>query len=135
MRLESMESAVFLRWRRGSEWETSGDLYRASWFSDYEDPENWYNHLWDSESDPGGYNTGWKNAEFDRIVRQALMETDTARRTALYSQADQIMAQEYPHIPLWHDEIRSLVKPYVKGYVPARVLGLTPLRSMSVDPH
>jgi oligopeptide transport system substrate-binding protein len=135
VRLESMESAVFLRWRRGSEWETSGDLYRASWFSDYEDPENWYNHLWDSESDPGGYNTGWKNAEFDRIVRQALMETDTARRTALYSQADQIMAQDYPHIPLWHDEIRSLVKPYVKGYVPARVLGLTPLRSMSVDPH
>ena len=85
-----MESAVFLRWRRGDEWEQRGDLYRASWFSDYEDPENWYNHIWDSESDPGVYNGGWKNAQFDSLVRQALMETDTARRTALYSQADQV---------------------------------------------
>jgi oligopeptide transport system substrate-binding protein len=132
VRLESMESAVFLRWRRGDEWVQRGDMYRASWFSDYEDPENWYNHIWDSQSDPTVYNAGWQNAEFDRLVRQALLETDTARRTALYQQADRAMAQDYPHIPLWHDEIRSLVKPYLRGYVPARVLGLTPLRSMSV---
>ena len=45
------------------------------------------------------------------------------------------MASDYPHVPLWHDEIRSLVKPYLKGYVPARVLGVTPIRAMSVDPH
>jgi oligopeptide transport system substrate-binding protein len=133
VKLESMESAVFLRWRRSSEWEQSGDLYRASWFSDYEDPENWYNHIWDSESDPGVYNAAWKSDAFDRLVRQALMETDASRRASLYGQADQVMAQEYPHIPLYHDEIRSLVKPYLRGYVPARVLGLTPLRSMSVD--
>jgi oligopeptide transport system substrate-binding protein len=135
VRLVSMESAVFLQWRRGDEWTQRGDLYRASWFSDYEDPENWYNHIWDSESDPGVYNAGWKSAQFDSLVRQAQLETDAARRTALYQQADQVMAQEYPHIPLWHDEIRSLVKPYLRGYVPARVLGLTPLRGMSVDPH
>ena len=135
VRLESMESAVFLRWRRGDEWVQRGDLYRASWFSDYEDPENWYNHIWDSESDPGVYNAGWKNAQFDRLVRQAQLETDAARRTALYAQADQVMAQNYPHVPIYHDEIRSLVKPYLRGYVPARVLGLTPLRAMSLDPR
>ena len=135
VRLESMESAVFLRWRRGDEWVQRGDLYRASWFSDYEDPENWYNHIWDSESDPGVYNAGWRNDRFDSLVRQALMETDAARRTALYAQADQVMAQDYPHVPIYHDEIRSLVKPYLRGYVPARVLGLTPLRVMSLDPR
>ena len=68
-------------------------------------------------------------------MRQALTETDIARRTALYTQADQIMAQDYPHVPLYHEEVRSLVKPYLKGYVPARVLGLTPLRTMSLDPR
>jgi oligopeptide transport system substrate-binding protein len=135
VKLDSMESAVFLKWRRSSDWEQSGDLYRASWFSDYEDPENWYNHIWDSQSDPGVFNGGWKNVQFDSLVRQALQQTDPAQRTALYQQADTLMAQDYPHIPLWHDEIRSLVKPYLKGYVPARVLGLTPLRTMSVDPH
>jgi oligopeptide transport system substrate-binding protein len=135
VKLESMESAVFLRWRRSSDWERSGDLYRASWFSDYEDPENWYNHIWDSESDPGVYNAGWKNAQFDGLVRQALMETDAARRTALYSQADQVMAQDYPHIPLYHEEVRALVKPYLKGYTPGRVPAVAPIRAMSVDPR
>ena len=135
VRLESMESAVFLRWRRGTEWEQRGDMYRASWFSDYEDPENWYNHIWDSESDPGVYNAAWQNAQFDGLVRQALAETDLARRTALYTQADQLMAQDYPHVPLYHEEVRSLVKPYLKGYVPGRVPAVAPLRTMSVDPH
>ena len=131
--LMSMESRALLDWRRTGDWQQNGDLYRGSFFSDYEDPENWYNHNWDSDNDPGSYNGGWQNAEFDRLVRQALLETDASRRVALYSQADRVMAQEYPHIPLYHDEIRALVKPYLKGYVPARILGLTPLRAMSLD--
>ena len=68
-------------------------------------------------------------------MRQGAGEVDTAKRAALYGQADQIMAQDYPHIPIFHFEIESLVRPYLKGYDPARVLGLTPLRSMSVDPR
>ncbi|MCC7369347.1 MAG: peptide ABC transporter substrate-binding protein [Chloroflexi bacterium] len=133
VKLESMEWATFLRFRRGDEWTQRGDLFRGSWFSDYEDPNNWYNLLWDSASDPTSFNGGWKNAQFDALVRQATGEQDDARRAAQYQQADAIMAQEYPHIPLFHYEIRSLVKPYLKGYDPARVLGLTPLRTMSLD--
>ena len=133
VKLESMERAVFFRWRRGDEWAQRGDLYRASWFSDYEDPNNWYNLLWDSASDPTSFNGGWKNAQFDALVRQATGELDTARRASMYEQADAAMAQEYPHIPIFHYNIRSLVKPYLKGYDPARVLGLTPLRTMSLE--
>ncbi|MGE3272345.1 MAG: peptide ABC transporter substrate-binding protein [Chloroflexota bacterium] len=135
VRLESMEWAVFLRWRRGDEWAQRGDLYRGSWFSDYEDPNNWYNLLWDSASDPTSFNGGWKNSQFDSIVRQATGELDDKQRAAQYQQADMLMAQDYPHIPLFHYEIRSLIKPYLKGYDPARVLGLTPLRTMSLDPR
>jgi oligopeptide transport system substrate-binding protein len=135
VKLQSMEAKVFLAWRTGTEWEQQGDLYRGSWFSDYEDPQNWYNRLWDSDSDPNEYNSGWKNERFDSLVRQALLETDAARRTALYTQADQVMAQDYPSIPLYHEEVRSLVKPYLKGYVPGRVPPIAYIRSMSVDPH
>lgn len=132
VRLESMELASYLRWRRGAEWTQRGDLYWASWFSDYEDPNNWYNVLWDSESDPNSFNGGWQNARYDALVRQAAGELDTSRRTTLYGQAESIMAQEYPHIPLFHYSIGSLTKPYLLGYNPARVLGLTPLRDMSI---
>jgi oligopeptide transport system substrate-binding protein len=135
VRLESMEFATFLRFRRGDEWAQRGDLYRGNWFSDYEDPNNWYNQLWDSASDPGAFNGGWSNSRFDALVRQAAGETDNARRAALYGQADQVMAQDYPHVPIFHYEIESLVKPYLRAYDPARVLGLTPLRTMALDPH
>jgi oligopeptide transport system substrate-binding protein len=135
VRLESMEFASFLKFRRGDEWAQRGDLYRGNWFSDYEDPNNWYNQLWESSSDPGSFNGGWSNKQFDTLVGQASGEQDNARRASLYGQADRIMAQDYPHIPIFHYEIESLVRPYLKGYDPARVLGLTPLRSMSVDPH
>jgi oligopeptide transport system substrate-binding protein len=133
VRLESMERAAFLTWRRGSEWERSGDLYRGSWFSDFEDPHNWYNVVWASDADPSTFNGGWQNAQFDELVRQATGELDTARRIAMYNQAEAILAQDYPHIPLFHEEVRSLVKPYLQGYNPSRVLGLAPLRSMRLS--
>ena len=121
-----MERAVFLRWRRGDEWAQRGDLYRASWFSDYEDPNNWYNLLWDSASDPTSSTAAGRTPSSTRLVRQATGELDPPDAPALYEQADAAMAQDYPHIPLFHYDIRSLVKPYLKGYEPARVLGLTP---------
>jgi len=133
VRVESMEAAVFLRWRRGPEWERSGDLYRASWFSDYEDPNNWYNVVWDSANDADTFNGGWRNDQFDALVRQGTSEQDSARRASLYAQAEEIMAQDYPHIPLFHEEVSSLVKPYLQGYTPSRVLGLAPLRTMRVS--
>ena len=133
VRLESMELAAFLSWRRGAEWERSGDLFRGSWFSDFEDPHNWYNVVWASDADPSTFNGGWRNDQFDQLVRQGTGEQDGARRVALYQQAEAILAQEYPHIPLFHEEVYSLVKPYLQGYTPSRVLGLAPLRTMRLS--
>jgi oligopeptide transport system substrate-binding protein len=132
VKLDSMEFAVFLKWRRGEDWEEGGDLYRANWFSDYEDPNNWYNVLWDSREDPGQYNVGWKNEEYDRIVRQAQGELDRAKREQLYGQAEQILAREYPNIPVFHYGLQTLVKPYVQNFEVSRILGLTPLNKVQL---
>ena len=128
VKLDAMEWAVFLRWRRGEDWQNTGDLYRGGWFSDYEDPNDWYNALWDSREDPGVFSSGWKNEEYDRLVRQAQAELDQRRREALYGQAEQILASEYPNIPVFHYGLRTLVKPYVENFRPQRVLGITPLK-------
>ena len=132
LKLDSMELAVFLRYRRGDDWTQKGDLFRASWISDYEDPNNWYNVVWDSQSDPQTFNLGWKNSQYDTLVRQAAAELDLARRQALYGQAEEILAKEYPAIPIFHDITRTLVKPYVQGYQVARVLGVSPLSKISM---
>jgi oligopeptide transport system substrate-binding protein len=132
VKLDSMEFAVFLKWRRGDDWTEKGDLFRASWISDYEDPNNWYNVVWDSQSDPQSFNLGWKNSQYDTLVRQAAAELDPAKRQALYGQAEEILAQGYPAIPLFHYVTRTLVKPYIQGYQVARVLGVSPLGKISV---
>ena len=133
LKLDAMEWAAFMRWRRGEEWQIAGDLSRGGWFSDYEDPSHWYNVLWDSREDRAAFNTGWKHSEYDRLVREALAESDPARCGELYREAEQILADEYPNIPVFHYSVRTLVKPYVQNFAPERVLGLTPLRNVSLS--
>jgi oligopeptide transport system substrate-binding protein len=132
VKLDNMEFATFLKWRRGDEWKTSGHTFRGGWFSDYEDPNNWYNVLWDSREDPGMFNTGWADPEYDRLVRQAQAELDRAKREQLYAQAEEVLAKGYPAIPVFHYAGRTLVKPWVSGFEPSRVIGIVPLRNIAI---
>jgi ABC-type oligopeptide transport system substrate-binding subunit len=113
-------------------WTEGGDLYRGGWVSDYEDSNNWYNMLWDSAEDPTQFNGGWKNSEYDTLVRKARGEQDAAARTAFYEQAEALLARDYVHIPINYARYEVLVKPYVQNYTPARVMGNTPLAKMAI---
>jgi len=132
VRLDNMEWKVFLKWKFEPGWTERGDLYRGGWVSDYEDPNNWYNVLWDSAEDPTQFNGGWVNPEYDALVRRARAELDPKAREALYEQAEAILAREYIHIPLYYERYEVPVKPYVQNYTPTRVLGNTPLTKMAV---
>ncbi|MCC6179189.1 MAG: peptide ABC transporter substrate-binding protein [Chloroflexi bacterium] len=132
VKLEPMEWSAFLKWRRGDGWAKDGDLARGGWFSDYEDPYNWYNQIWDSAEDPASFNAGWQNDEYDSAVRDALGQLDRAARTDLYHEADGILAAEYPSIPIFHYGVQTLVRPYVQGFEPERVLALVRLKNVSL---
>ncbi|MER3449702.1 MAG: peptide ABC transporter substrate-binding protein [Chloroflexota bacterium] len=132
VKLQEMEWRVFLQWRRTPEASQTYDVYRGGWLSDYEDPNNWYNVLWDSAEDPGVFNLGWKNPDYDRIVRQARAELDQQKRAQLYAQAEKILADEYPAIPVYHYGARHLVKPWVKNWTISRILGFAPLRDVQI---
>src|SRR5262249_48286851 len=132
LRLDNMEWKGFLKGKVEPGWTAQGDLYRGGSVSDYEDPNNWYNVLWDSAEDPTQFNGGWVNAEYDALVRKARAELDEKARTALYEQAEAILARDYVHIPLYYERYEVPVKPYVQNYAPTRVLGNTPLRTMAV---
>ena len=132
LKLEPMEWTAYLRWRRGEAWENAGDLARGGWLSDYEDPYNWYNLIWDSREDAGSFNAGWKHEAYDQLVRDASTTFDRVARTDLYAQADEILANEYPAIPIFHYGSRTLVRPYVRGFEPERVLSLVRLKRVSL---
>ncbi|MCC7369602.1 MAG: peptide ABC transporter substrate-binding protein [Chloroflexi bacterium] len=133
LKLEPMEWTAYMRWRRSDEWAQNGDLQRGGWFSDYEDPYNWYNQIWDSREDPSSFNSAWAHDLYDAYVREAALTLDRAERLRLYQQADEILATEYPAIPIFYYGSRTLVRPYVVGFEPERLLSLVRLKRVRLD--
>ena len=89
-------------------------MYLSSWVSDYLDPSSWYPRLWTSNSD--FYDTHWRNSAFDAQVAKADRALDPAVRKAEYEQAEVMLMQGMPMLPLYHSSVVALVKPYVQGY-------------------
>lgn len=84
------------------------------WGSDYEDPANWANILFDSEQD--FFHTRWKNAEYDSLVRKGSAEGDPAKRRQMYESAERILNTDLPAIPIYHLGVIIAVKPTVQGF-------------------
>ncbi|MBI5879430.1 MAG: peptide ABC transporter substrate-binding protein [Chloroflexi bacterium] len=117
--LEPLEAKAFDDWRTSRKNQPYG-MYINGWGSDYEDPNNWYNLLFDSKGD--FYYSHWKNAQFDQLIDAGLKELDVAKRKALYEQADKILNDESAYITVYHWGRFVVTKP---GYtIPRfRVLG------------
>jgi oligopeptide transport system substrate-binding protein len=90
-------------------------MFELGWVADYPDPENFLKIQFYSGS-TNNYSQ-YANAEVDDLLEQADTETDEARRLSLYQQSEQIIVNEAPWIPLFHDKFSVLIKPYVKDYL------------------
>ena len=85
------------------------------WEADYPDPQDFLDVLLHSEStlNHGAYS----NKKADAILEEARVEQDPVKRVKLYQQAEQLIVQDAPWLPLWFGGERyALVKPYLKGY-------------------
>lgn len=101
-----------------------------SWYADYVDPQNFLSLL--LRSDAKLNFDGWSNAEFDRLTAAADSEKDPAKRNALYLQAEQIVLDEVPRIPLYFGMDYTLVSKKVKG-VRRNLLGTLPHSKTTVE--
>jgi ABC-type transport system substrate-binding protein len=101
-------------------------FFRGSWIADYPDAENYLSVFYSKNPAPPNY-TRYKNPAFDAVFEKALAETNDSARYKLYQQADQIMINDAPVVPLWYDVVVHLVQPEVKGF-PANALNLLELR-------
>ncbi|GAA0284443.1 peptide ABC transporter substrate-binding protein [Alteraurantiacibacter aestuarii] len=67
----------------------------------------------------GSRNMGkWKNPRFNQLMDQAEGETDIPRRNALLQQAEQVMIEDLPIIPIYWGRQNYLLDPQVRGWVP-----------------
>ncbi|HET8628337.1 MAG TPA: peptide ABC transporter substrate-binding protein [Thermomicrobiales bacterium] len=111
--LQRMESKAFNA--ATNSWKTAHfESYISRWGSDYSDPYNWYPILWSSAQDI--YSTRWHNAEYDAQVQKADRELDDAKRKADYEQAETMLMQGMPVLPLYHLDVNAMVRPYVDGF-------------------
>ena len=91
-------------------------MFDIGWIADYPDPENFLDILFHSES--SNNHTHYSNPQVDDLLMKARVETDTQARYALYNEAEQMILDDAPWVPLWFDgESKLLVKPNVHDYL------------------
>jgi len=105
-------------------------MFDIGWIMDYPDPEDIIDLLFNSTSRQN--NTKYKNPQFDELVNQAKTETDTTKRLQLYQQAEQMLIQDSPWIPLWFGQAHFVVKPKVKGFDPLPIV-IPMLRYLTIN--
>jgi oligopeptide transport system substrate-binding protein len=92
---------------------TTPALFSLGWCADYPDQQDWLTTVFISNSTVT--RTGWKNTQYDSLVKQADKEPDTKKRDDLYIQAQKILTQEAPVAFLFYSATKYLLKPYVQG--------------------
>ena len=91
-------------------------MFDIGWIADYPDPENFLDILFHSES--SNNHTHYSNPEVDELLMKARVETDETARYSLYNEAEQMILDDAPWVPLWFDgESKLLVKPNVHDFL------------------
>ena len=106
--------------------------FHLGWIMDYPDEEDLLNIHFDSES-PNNH-TFYKNAQLDDLLRRAQTEPDKPTRNQLYQQAEQIILDDVPWMPLFFSRYHQLIKPYVQNYQVAGTI-VPRLRFVTLLPH
>lgn len=120
--------------RREIEWDAYMEARRdknytiawAGWYGDYLDPQTFL-ELFLSKNPHNQSN--WSNTNFDRLLDEAGNATTQEERMRLLSQAEQILLEEAPLIPVSIKTKTYLIHPYVKGYFP-NLFDIHPLRDV-----
>lgn len=102
---------------------------RRSWIGDYLDPNTFLGLMVTGD---GNNRTGWSHARYDALLREAAETVDPAKRLGLLREAEAIVLDEGPIIPIYHYSVNDLVKPYVRG-IYATTLDVHPLKFVSID--
>ncbi|MFE8700643.1 peptide ABC transporter substrate-binding protein [Cytobacillus sp. FJAT-54145] len=117
VKLANMEWAVFAQEQSALNFQLS----RSSFLNDYADP---INALESFQTGHSMNRTGWSNAEYDKLIKDAFAESDEAKRFDLMYKAEKILLDEAPifnvhfynQTTLQNDAVTGIVRHPV-GYI------------------
>jgi len=111
VKIENQEWKVFQQTVQDLNYSVS----RAGWIADYVDPTTFLN-MWvtgDSNNE-----TGWSNATYDGLIRESAQLADPAARYAKLREAEAVLLDELPVLPVyWYTRV-YLLSPDVQGWDP-----------------
>jgi peptide/nickel transport system substrate-binding protein len=106
--------------RRSVDWNTYDEdskkhaypVYELGWFPDYPDADDYLTPFFPK----GGFaNTGYDNPALDKIIDEQRGESDQTKRAAELKQAQQMVAQDVPLIPIWQGKQNAGIRSNITG--------------------
>jgi oligopeptide transport system substrate-binding protein len=104
----NQEWKVYLKSEKNMDFQ----ILRAGWVGDYLDPNTFLDMFL---TKGGNNNTGWSNTEYDSLIKAAARELDAEKRFKILQNAEAILIDGQPIIPLYFYVYDFVMKPYLKG--------------------
>jgi oligopeptide transport system substrate-binding protein len=114
---KSVAVATFSQLRQQISQQKIHGFFRSGWQPDYPSAENYLQPLFSSAAaDGNGSNDGnYKNAQFDKVLSQA-SSASSDDAVKLYQQAEEILLEDLPSIPLYNSYADGAAAKSVKGF-------------------
>lgn len=126
--LLNQEWQVYLENQDNMNYEVS----RRGWIGDYVDPTTFLEMY---ITDGGNNKTGFSDPRYDEIItREAPHTLDRDKRYALYQEAETILMNQMPIMPIYTYKTKHLVHPSVKG-MPANIMDHYNYKYVWLDPE
>ncbi|MFQ5636160.1 MAG: peptide ABC transporter substrate-binding protein, partial [Gammaproteobacteria bacterium] len=89
-------------------------VFRGGWIGDYNDAFT-FTQLMYSTNEMN--HPGYASEKYDALVRRAAAEVDLTRRAAILAEAEAVLLDDMPIIPVYFYVSAHLVRPWVGGRV------------------
>ena len=103
-------------------------IHSMAWTADFPDPNNFL-----GQSSFRKY-TGWHNEAYGHLIQQARQTLDQKERMVLYRQAEDILVEETPILPINYGRLSMLIKPWVRRF-PCSPLKFWYWKDVVIEPH
>ena len=104
--------SVYLKSTRDLEYT----VCRAGWVGDYLDPFTFLS-IW--QKNDGNNNTGWHQPRYDELMAKSCLEADPVKRMAMLRQAEELLLDELPILPMYWYVHSYMLNPSVKNWLPS----------------
>lgn len=112
VRVLNQDWGVYLESQRKLDYQ----VCRAAWVGDYLDPSTFLS-MW--QTGDGNNNTGWSSPRYDELIHQSFREGDATKRLQILNEAETLLLNEAPILPVYWYTHSYLMRPEVKGLQPS----------------